>query len=49
MTFQFRVYYRDDSIRSFDKIRFKNIRARNRDQAAERFRAKYGCEPLYVK
>lgn len=49
MTFTYRVLYEDDSVFSYGKIRTRLIRARSRKQAADRFREKYGIEPLEVK
>lgn len=49
MTFTYRVYYEDDSIYSYGKIKSKLVRARSPEQAMERFRQKYGIEPLEVK
>ena len=46
MTFQFKVYYEDDSRCNYGKIKHKFIRARNKAQAAEKFRSKYGIEPI---
>lgn len=49
MTFTYRVYYEDDSIFSYGKIRSRLVRARNPEQAKKRFREKYGIEPFEVK
>ena len=48
MTFTFRVYYEDDSTFSYGKMRSKLVRAKNKEQAMERFREKYGITPLYA-
>ena len=48
MTFTFRVYYEDDSLHSYGKKRSKLVRAKNKEQALERFRHKYGINPLYA-
>lgn len=48
MTFQFKVYYEDDSRYGYWKTRHKFIRARNKAQAAEKFRIKYGIDPIDV-
>lgn len=48
MTFTFRVFYEDDSFYSYGKIRSKLVRARTPEKAKERFRRKYGIEPLEV-
>lgn len=48
MTFTFRVYYEDDSLRHYRKVQSKLIRAKNKEQAMERFKEKYGIEPLYA-
>lgn len=49
MTFTYRVFYEDDSIYSYGKIRSRLIRARSREKAMQRFREKYGIEPLEVR
>lgn len=49
MTFTYRVFYEDDSVYSYGKIRSRLIRARSPRQAMERFRMKYGIEPLEVR
>ena len=49
MTFTYRVFYEDDSLLSYGKIRSKLVRARSPEQAMERFHEKYGLEPLEVK
>lgn len=46
MTFTYRVYYEDDSWRSYGKIRFRRVRARSPEVAMEKFRQKYGIQPL---
>lgn len=48
MTFTFRVYYKDDSKFSYGKKRSKLVRAKNKEQAMERFKEKYGIVPLYA-
>lgn len=48
MTFTFKVYYEDDSIRNYGKERSKLVRAKNKKQALDRFREKYGINPLYA-
>ena len=48
MTFQFKVYYEDDSRYGYGKRRSKFIRARNKAQAKEKFRQKYGIDPIDV-
>ena len=48
MTFTFRVYYEDDSLRNYGKKRSKLVRAKNREQALVRFKEKYGIDPLYA-
>lgn len=48
MTFTFRVYYEDDSLRYHGEERSKLVRAKNKEQAMERFKEKYGIEPLYA-
>ena len=49
MTFTYRVFYEDDSLYSYGKIRSKLVRARSPRQAMERFKEKYGIEPLEAK
>jgi hypothetical protein len=49
MTFTYRVYYEDDSFYNYGKIIYRLVRARSKEQAMERFREKYGIEPLEVK
>ena len=49
MTFTYRVFYEDDSIYSYGKIKSKLVRARSPEQAMERFRQKFGIEPLRAK
>ena len=49
MTFTYRVFYEDDSLWSFGKIKSKLIRARSPKQAMERFQKKYGIVPLEAK
>lgn len=46
MTFTYRVFYYDDSLRNYGKIKSKLVRARSPEQAMQRFREKYGIEPL---
>ena len=48
MTFTFKVYYVDDSIYSYWKVRYKLVRAKNRKQAMKRFKEKFGVEPIYA-
>ena len=48
MTFTFRVYYEDDSLYTYGKKRSKIVRAKNKEQAMERFKEKYGIVPLYA-
>ena len=49
MTFPFRVYYEDDSLRYYGKERSKLIRAKNKERALEKFKEKYGIIPLYAE
>ena len=46
MTFTYRVFYEDDSRYNYGKIKSKLVRARSPEQAMQRFREKYGIEPL---
>ena len=48
MTFTFRVYYEDDSLRNYGKKRSKLVRAKDKEQALDRFREKFGINPLYA-
>lgn len=48
MTFTFRVFYEDDSRYNYGKERSKLVRAKNKEQALERFKKKYGIDPLYA-
>lgn len=48
MTFTFRVYYGDDSLYAYGKKRSKLVRAKNKEKALDRFREKYGINPLYA-
>ena len=48
MTFTFRVYYDDDSLHNYGKKRSKLVRAKNKEQAMNRFKKKYGITPLYA-
>ena len=49
MTFTYRVFYEDDSIYSYGKRKSKLVRAKSPEQAMERFRKKYGIEPMGVE
>ena len=48
MTFTFRVYYEDDSLRNYGKKRSKLVRAKNKEQALDRFKEKFGISPLHA-
>ena len=48
MTFTFRVYYEDDSLLNYGKEISKLVRAKNKEQALERFKEKFGIAPLYA-
>jgi hypothetical protein len=48
MTFQFKVYYEDDSRYGYGKKRHRLVRARSKEQAVEKFRRKYGIEPIGI-
>lgn len=48
MTFQFKVFYEDDSVFSYGQKRSKMVRAHSRDNALSKFRTMYGIEPLYA-
>ena len=48
MTFTFRVYYEDDSLLNYGKKRSKMVRAKNKEQALDRFKEKFGINPLYA-
>lgn len=49
MTFTYRVFYEDDSLRSYGKVRSRLVRAKSPAKAMEKFREKYGVEPLYAE
>lgn len=49
MTFTYRVFYEDDSFYNYGKIKSKLVRARTPEQAMQRFREKYGIEPMEAK
>lgn len=49
MTFTYRVFYEDDSLYNFGKIKSKLVRAKSPEHAMEKFRQKYGIEPIEVK
>ena len=44
MTFTYRVFYEDDSLCSYGKIKSKLVRAKSPEQAMKRFRQKYQKE-----
>lgn len=46
MRFTYRVYYEDDSWRSYGKIRCKLVRARSKQQAMDKFYQRFGIRPL---
>ena len=48
MTFTFRVYYEDDGLYNYGKKRSKLVRAKNKEQALDRFKEKFGINPLYA-
>ena len=48
MTFTFRVYYEDDSLLNYGKLLSKLVRAKSKERAMERFKEKYGIDPLYA-
>ena len=48
MTFTFKVYYEDDSLYNYWKVKNKLVRAKSKEQALERFKEKFGIEPLYA-
>ena len=48
MTFTFRVYYEDDSLLNYGRLLSKLVRAKNKEQALDRFKEKYGIAPLYA-
>ena len=49
MTFTYRVYYEDDSLWFYGKIRSKLVRAKSPKQAMERFQKMYGIKPMEAK
>lgn len=48
MTFTYRVFYEDDSVFSYGKMRSRLVRARNAKKAMEKFEKKYGIKPVGV-
>ena len=48
MTFTFRVYYEEDSLLNYGKKRSKLVREKNKEHAMERFKEKFGINPLYA-
>ncbi len=48
MKFTFKVYYKDDSIYNYGKLRYKLVRANNREQAMKLFKEKFGVDPVYA-
>lgn len=48
MTFTFKVYYEDDSLYNYGKVKNKLVRAKSKEKALVRFREKFGIEPLYA-
>ena len=49
MTFIFKVYYEDDSVYNYGKVKNKLVRAKSKEQALKRFKEKFGIEPLYAE
>lgn len=48
MTFTYRVFYEDDSLWDYGKVKSKLVRARTAEKAMKKFHVKYGVEPLYA-
>ena len=48
MTFTFKVFYEDDCLYSYGKKKSKFVHAKSKEQALERFEAKYGVKPIYA-
>lgn len=48
MTFTYCVYFEDDSVFCYGKIRRRLVRARTPEKAMEKFWKKYGVKPLYA-
>ena len=48
MTFTFKVYYAVGSIYNYGDVRYKLVRAKNKEQAMNRFKEKFGVEPIYA-
>ena len=48
MTFTFKVYYEDDSVYNYGKVKSKFVRAKSKEKAMVRFKEKFGIEPLYA-
>ena len=48
LRYTFKVYYEDDALCNYGKKRSKLVRAKNKEQALERFKEKFGIIPLYA-
>lgn len=48
MTFTFKVYYEDDSVYNYGKVKRKFVRAKRKEQALKRFKEKFSVDPLYA-
>ena len=46
MTFTYRVYYRDDSMWNYGKLRCKLVHARSKQQAMDKFYQRFRIKPL---
>lgn len=49
MNYTYKVFYEDDSLHSYGKIRSRLIRAKTPDKAAEKFERIFGIKPSYVE
>lgn len=49
MTFTYRVFYEDDALLSFGKIRSKLVRAKSPQKAVGKFYHKYCVVPMYAR
>ena len=48
MTFTFKVYYEDDSIYNYGEVRYKLVRAKEREVTMMRFKEKVGVDRIYA-
>ena len=46
MKFTFKVYYAVCSIYNYGEVKYKLVRANNKEKAMKRFKEKFGLEPI---